>query len=231
MLNLYLNEISFIGKGIGKLKQLQSLNLSSNKVNYLPIELFGCESLINLHLDSNKLNYIPQQITKLKELKELSICCNNLPFLNLNIGSMKNLKSVAFFQNKKLWYIDLNSILPKCGHYTTRLQKTLTFEEQSEALGKIRRYYNLHLTANNNIKVPVPPLLEIVLRQMRKDFLYSKDMEKKIPKDIFTNLDCPPGFCCYCEQPVFTWAIFSTRGGYLNIFCSVMCLETFYNRW
>jgi Leucine-rich repeat (LRR) protein len=98
-LNLGINQISELSRGIGRLKKLKILDLGQNKLVTLPRELGELINLEQLIVHNNNLTSIPKEIGDMAALKHISISDNDLSSLPDEIMNLNNLETIELQNN------------------------------------------------------------------------------------------------------------------------------------
>jgi Leucine-rich repeat (LRR) protein len=105
-LDLGINQLKEVSKGIGKLTQLKTLKLNSNWKNKLDTQNLFDEitELSNLEIlelwSCQSIKAIPETISNLKKLKKIDLDNNLLEKLPKSILSMTHLKTLRISTNK-----------------------------------------------------------------------------------------------------------------------------------
>ena len=101
-LDVSLNQIDYIDKGIGQCIRLRSLNVSRNRLNSLPSQLSKCVMLEKIIADQNRLTTLPETLTDLIAISTIDVRDNQLKNIPLGLCRVPTLKSVLCEGNNDL---------------------------------------------------------------------------------------------------------------------------------
>jgi Leucine-rich repeat (LRR) protein len=94
------NGLSFVPRGIYKMKKLRYLDLSNNNIAKLSSKIADLKYLQNLDLSENKMNKLPSDINKIYYLEHLDLSHNKFTVLSKVVLSMKSLKTLNLSNNQ-----------------------------------------------------------------------------------------------------------------------------------
>ena len=98
-LDLTKNNLTNVGEGISRLKELRHLFLGYNKIEKIPDFIFNLENLQTLSIKRNSLKFIPDGISRLKNLVVLNVSHNQLTRMPESIGDMRCLQDLIVYGN------------------------------------------------------------------------------------------------------------------------------------
>ncbi|KAK1747976.1 leucine-rich repeat domain-containing protein [Skeletonema marinoi] len=93
-LDVSLNQIEYIDKGIGQCIRLRSLNVSRNRLESLPNELSNCILLEKIVADQNRLTALPETLIDLIAISTIDVRDNQLTSIPLGLCRVPTLKTV-----------------------------------------------------------------------------------------------------------------------------------------
>ncbi len=101
-------KINKIPEGIGKLKNLRSLDLSDNNLEEIPQDLFQLANLEELSLNSNNFQRFPDEILDLPKIRKIYICNNKLNTFNRKVFDHPTIETFVALENP---FVDFDSNL------------------------------------------------------------------------------------------------------------------------
>ncbi len=105
-LHLEDNQLTCIGEGITKLKNLRVLRLSNNKIEMVPDTIGSMQFLEKLVLQNNRIENLPPEIGKLVNLRYFDMRNNRLTILPDEIGNLGKLETLMLNSNRLKRFID-----------------------------------------------------------------------------------------------------------------------------